>query len=242
MEKQVIGDATLYLGDCLEILPTLGQVDCVITDPPYDEKTHKGARYGFRHTSSKISFQPADVDVIVPPMLAIAKRWVLAFCALEMYGAYKKAAGDAWVRAGFWRRVNGVPQFTGDRPGQPGEGIAIMHRPGKKRWNGSGKHGFYQFPIVCGGPHQTTKPLRLMESLVLDFTDAGELICDSFMGSGTTGVACMNQGRRFIGIEIEPRFFDIACERIENAQRQGTLFAPDEPRDAYDQTTLDYER
>lgn len=241
-EKVIIGDAELYCGDCLGILPTLVGVDSVITDPPYDAKTHDGARYGFRETSSRISFAPCVVSDIVPPMLNVARRWVVAFCALEMYGDYKSAAGAAWVRAGFWRRINGVPQFTGDRPGQPGEGIAIMHRHGKKRWNGRGKHGFWQTPIVCGGPHQTTKPVKLMEMLVRDFTDVGELICDPFMGSGTTGIACMNHGRKFIGIEIDHKYFDIACKRIENAQRQGSLFAPESPADAYDQTDLDYER
>jgi len=225
MNPVTIGDATLYLGDCLEILPTLGKVDHVITDPPYDVKTHDGARYGFRDTSSKIPFQPCDPAIVAPALLASCNGWAIAFCSLEMYGSYKAAAGDRWVRAGFWRRTNGVPQFTGDRPGQPGEGIAIMHAGGKKQWNGSGRHGFWEFPIVSGGEHPTTKPHKLMEALLADFTHADQVIADPFMGSGTTGVACANLGRKFIGIEIEPKYFDIACKRIEAAYAQMRLFA-----------------
>lgn len=224
MRKEVIGDAALYLGDCLEILPTL-IADHVISDPPYDAKTHKGARYGFRATSSEISFDPIDPANIVPPMLNASRGWVLAFCALEMYGDYKRAAGERWVRAGFWRRINGVPQFSGDRPGQPGEGIAIMHAGGKKQWNGNGRHGFWATPIVSGGEHPTTKPVSLMSDLVSDFTNYGQSVLDPFMGSGSTGVACVGMGRGFIGIEINEQYFDIACRRIEDAQRQGRLFS-----------------
>jgi site-specific DNA-methyltransferase (adenine-specific) len=223
--REIIGDCELLLGDCLEILPTLGPVDAVVTDPPYDAKTHKGARYGFRATSSEIPFSPIEPAAIVPALLAVSKGWVLAFCALEAYGDYKAAAMDCWVRAGFWRRVNGVPQFTGDRPGQPGEGIAIMHSGRtKKQWNGNGHHAFWESPIVSGGPHPTTKPVDLMGRLVRLFTNAGETVADPFMGSGTTLVACAKLGRRGIGIEIDEGYFNIACERVRKAYAQPDLF------------------
>ena len=76
--------------------------------------------------------------------------------------------------------------------------------------------------------HATQKPVAVMAYCVTNYTKAGQAICDPFMGSGTTGVACMNLGRKFIGIEIEPKYFDIAVERITNAQRQTKLF--DEPK------------
>ena len=211
---------TIYQGDCLEVMPQLGKADHVITDPPYDAKTHKGARYGFRETSSEIHFDPIDPANIAPLLLSAAKRWVVAFCSVEMLGAYATASGESWIRTGFWRRTNGVPQFTGDRPGQPGEGIAIMHNPGKKRWNGHGKHGFWEYPIVCGGPHPTTKPLALMKELINDFTDPDDLILDPFMGSGTTLVAAKETGRRAIGIEREEKYCEIAVKRL----RQESLF------------------
>jgi len=212
------GSIQLYRGDCLEILPQLepGSVDAVVTDPPYDEKTHKGARYGFRATSSAITFKPIRPEEIVPCMLRVASGWVVAFCSLEMFGAYRDASADCWVRAGFWRRTNGVPQFTGDRPGQPGEGIAIMHAGRrKKQWNRHGHHAFWAYPIVCKGPHQTTKPIPLMRDLVTDFTNHDELILDPFMGSGTTIVAAIRTGRKAIGIELDPHYFDVAVDRVK---------------------------
>ena len=205
---------TIYHGDCREILPGLCAADHVICDPPYDEKTHKGARYGLRETSSEIEFDPIDPAKVAPMLISACSSWVVAFCALEMFGAYRDAAGDHWVRAGFWRRTNGVPQFTGDRPGQPGEGIAIMHAGGKKSWNGHGRHDFWEFPIVSGGPHPTTKPLPLMASLVSDFTQPGQTILDPFMGSGTTLRAAKDLGRKAIGIEIEERYCEIAARRL----------------------------
>ena len=206
---------TIYHGDYLDVLPALDVADHVITDPPYDLKTHKGARYGFRETSSEIHFAPADVAVIVPRLLAAARRWVVAFCALEMFGEYRDHAGASWVRAGFWRRTNGVPQFTGDRPGQPGEGLAIMHAAGvKKRWAGHGEHAFFEYPIVCNGPHPTTKPEPLMQELVTLFTEAGETVLDPFMGSGTTLVAAKRLGRKAIGVEVEERYCEVAARRL----------------------------
>ena len=226
-----IGEATLYLGDCLEILPTLGKVDHIITDPPYDEKTHKGARYGFRETSSEIPFAPLLNMNFLGPLLLLSDSWVIVFCSLEMFGDYKKAAGIAWVRAGFWRRTDGVPQFTGDRPGQPGEGIAIMHGQGKKKWNGGGKHGFWSCGVERENRvHPTQKPISLICDLLSDFTAPGDLILDPFMGSGTTGVACARLGRKFIGVEIDERYFEIACRRIENAYAQPRLFKKDVPK------------
>ena len=219
-QKTIIGDAILYLGDCLEVMADLDHVDAVVTDPPYDARTHAGA-----HT--EITFDPVDVGLVLPPMLRLSRGWVLAFCALEMCGEYKNIAKDKWIRAGFWRRTNGVPQFSGDRPSQPGEGIAIMHCGEKKAWNGHGKHAYWESPTVANGPHPTTKPQALMEMLIMDFTQSAETILDPFMGSGTPGVACANLGREFIGIEIEPKYFDIACKRIDLAQAQGKLFVDD---------------
>lgn len=217
---------TLHCGDCLEIMRGMADnsVDAVITDPPYDNKTHKGARYGFRKTSSEIPFDPLDDYGFVAELLRVSRGWVIAFCALEMFGDYKSASGENWVRAGFWRRPNGVPQFTGDRPGQPGEGVAIMHAGAKKQWNGGGKHGYWEFCIEQHDRmHPTQKPLPLMVALLTDFTNEGDTILDPFMGSGTTGVACMKTGRNFIGIEKDTTYFEIARARIKQAAQQMIL-------------------
>ena len=220
--KEIIGDATLYLGDCLEILPTLGKVDAVITDPPYDAKTHDGALLG-----GTIDFKPLpSVDVVAGALLSVCQKWCVSFCSLEMLFEYKKAVGAAWVRAGLWDRVVNMPQISGDRPAQGGEGIAIFHTPGRKQWNGGGNAAIYRYAVERGQKeHPTQKPVALMSELVVLFSNDGDVILDPFMGSGTTGVACANLGRKFIGIEIEPKYFDIACKRIEAAYAQGRLFA-----------------
>ena len=222
--KEIIGAATLYLGDCREILPTLPKVDAVITDPPYGIQTHEGARTG-NVDEILIDFASITADELVTiaaQCVEKASRWVVMTC--EWKHAAMLESLESLVRLGVWIKPNGAPQFTGDRPGMGWEAVAILHRPGKKRWNGGGHHAVWQFNKQSG-EHPTQKPLGLLEKWVSQFTDQGETVCDPFMGSGTTGVACMNLGRRFIGIEREPKYFDIACRRIEDAQRQGRLIA-----------------
>jgi site-specific DNA-methyltransferase (adenine-specific) len=216
---------TMYLGDCVELLPTLGPVDHVVTDPPYNERTHTKARNGFRGRH-EIPFASLSSFDFVQSLLKIASRWTIAFCALEQLGAYEAAAGPRWIRSGFWRRPDGCPQFSGDRPGQPGEGLAIMHGKGKKRWNRGGHHAFW----TCGVErddrgHPTQKPVDLMLAIVEDFTDPDETVLDAFAGSGTTGVACLRRGRRFVGIERDAKYFHLACERLRAEESGSTLKA-----------------
>lgn len=233
MNPVVIGNATLYCGDCLEILPTLPKVNAVITDPPYGEDyTHKKHLSGvtLRNGTSagqKLGFSGIDRSMMVDIAMRwveMASGWVVFTCDWKFCIALDEAG--ILVRHGIWRKPDGAPQFTGDRPGTGWEAVAICHRPGKKRWNGGGKHAFWNIPKNENkSGHPTGKPIRLFQSFISDFSDRGNCILDPYMGSGTTGVACMNLGRQFIGIEIEERYFQIACERIENAQRQVRLFA-----------------
>jgi site-specific DNA-methyltransferase (adenine-specific) len=224
MEKVEIGGATLYFGDCRDILPTLPTVDAVITDPPYDDKTHSG------HLSSAADRQELGFDKLddfpglVDSLVGLSHRWVVMTCATSH--ALEAQNRSDFVRLGVWIKPNGAPQFTGDRPGTGWEAVAIFHRNGKKRWNGGGHHAVWQANIVSGN-HPTEKPIQLFSKWVQQFTDANETILDPFMGSGTTGVAAIQMGRKFIGIEREPKYFDIACKRIEQAQAQGQMFAPE---------------
>jgi site-specific DNA-methyltransferase (adenine-specific) len=217
---------TLYCDDCRNY-PHL-QFDHLMTDPPYDAMTHKGVRTmavqpsGERVGVIDVPFEPlGDTGWMVSAFQP--RRWAVACCSLEMLGDYKRTCGEMWTRAGFWRRPNGAPQFTGDRPGQPGEGLAIWHSLNeRRRWNGGGKHGFYEYQVVHGPKrvHPTQKPEGLMRQLVADFTDPGDLILDPFAGAGTTLVAAKYLGRRAIGIEINPEYCAFAAERLT----QGVLF------------------
>ena len=240
MRKEVIGDCTLYLGDCREILPSLGGVDAVLSDPPYgDGDTHA------KHLSSvtlkngvpagqELGFAGIDQGEcvsIAKQWTEIARRWVVFTCEWKFIHALDEAG--VLVRFGIWRKPDGAPQFTGDRPGTGWEAVAICHRGGRKRWNGGGKHAFWSVPKGENkSGHPTGKPIGLYLQFVQDFTEEGELILDPFMGSGTTGVACAKLGRRFIGIERDERYFDMACRRISEAQRQPDMFVQPAPKAA----------
>lgn len=218
--------------DNRDVLPTLGRVEHVITDPPYDERTHAGALCGAigvdaRTTPLGVSFAPIDSPAaLASTLLGCASRWAIAFCAVEQLGEYAVGAGKRWVRGGVWDKISPSPQLTGDRPGQAVEAIAIMHAAGRKRWNRGGGAGIWRCVPQQGADrpdHPTPKPVALMLEIVADFTDAGEVVLDPFCGSGTTGVACLRLGRRFIGIEKDAHYAEVARERLEAESRGLTL-------------------
>ena len=227
MRTEKISGCTLHLADCFSLMPELGQVDVIISDPPYNRKTHKGARTtrgGQR--AVLVDFDSLTEDHFIEfcgNAVAQARRWVILNCAWQ-HAAELERSGLPLVRLGAWIKPNGAPQFTGDRPGVGWEAIAILHREGKKRWNGGGHHAVWACNVEHGG-HPTQKPLKLLMDWVTKFTDPGELVLDPFMGSGTCGVACAKLGRKFIGIEKRADYFDLACRRISEAHRQADMFA-----------------
>ena len=133
-----------------------------------------------------------------------------------------------YKRACVWVKPDSTPQFNGQCPAMGAENFIVAWAgTGHSRWNAGGKRGVYTHLVnnpERTGLHPTEKPRRLMAEIIGDFTNAGQTILDPFMGSGTTGVAAVQMGRDFIGIEKEERYFDIACQRIVDAQRQGDLF------------------
>jgi site-specific DNA-methyltransferase (adenine-specific) len=216
---------TLYLGDCRDILPTLGKVDAVVTDPPYAEKTHAGARTG-GGDEILIDFSSITDDEFVRlcrQFCEIANRWVIMTCDWRHAAEAERQLPELFIRAGVWIKPNGMPQYTGDRPATGWESVAILHRVGRKVWNGGGRHAVWTVPKVHGN-HPTEKPLPLISEWLRLFTDLGDHVLDPFMGSGTTGVACAKHGRRFTGVEREAKYFDIACRRISEALRQPDMF------------------
>ena len=217
---EYIGDATLYLGDCREILPTLPRVDAVVTDPPYGVDFKGKAT---KHTQATKDFSGGyvngDSDIgpaVVVTALANADRGVvfpgtrLLFDYPRPYelGAVYCPSGAGLGRWGF--TVQHPILFYG---------IGLPHTR-------QGPSGFESFDTADDCGHPCPKPLRWMRWAVMKCSLPGHAILDPFMGSGTTGMACVQLGRRFIGIEIEPKYFDIACRRIEQATRQADLFIP----------------
>ncbi len=227
--KEVIGNATLYLADCMDILPTLPKVDAVITDPPYSERTHKMAKTnkGKVHGTALVTFEALtdeDFNTCVRQWLAAAYGWCVATCDYR----HARLAFDLpeFVRLGAWFKPNPMPQISADRPGQGFETVLILHAgERKKAWNRGGGSGVWTFPVMDSAEVSTQKPIALARAFVSDFTTYGETVADPFMGSGTTGVAAVELGRKFVGIEKDRERFDIACRRIEDAQRQGRLIA-----------------
>lgn len=236
--REQIGDATLYLGDCREVLPLLPPVDAVITDPPYGtDATHSGHLSKITLKTGEPARQAlcfdgiseAEAVELARTWVEQAARWVVFTCEWKYAHALDKAG--LLVRFGIWRKPDGAPQFTGDRPGTGWEAVAVCHRPGRKRWNGGGRHAVWTHPKgENDSGHPTGKPAGLVSDFVRDFSEPGETVLDPFMGSGTTGVSCLRFGRKFIGVEIDERYFDIACKRIDEAYRQPRLFKDEAPR------------
>jgi site-specific DNA-methyltransferase (adenine-specific) len=226
---------TLHNADCLgpEGLSTLADksVDHVITDPPYCETTHS-RRNMTRHLEGYEvpaidfgSMAAADTEAVADALLRATKRWVLAFTSDRGLGPWIDAFAEEFVRTLVWIKTDPMPQMTGDRPAHGFEVVAAAHRNGRKRWNGGGSPGTYTGHRGDGKRgHPTQKPIWLMLALVSDFTDPGELVCDPFAGSGTTGVACIQLGRRFVGWERDPKYFAVAVKRLRAAREQLGLF------------------
>jgi len=239
MRCEKIGPATLYLGDCLQIMTTLGPVDHVICDPPYEASLHaaKSHMSNLRKDGGR-ELQEIDFDCIDPIReqfielsAAACEGWFIAFCTVEGARPWAdriNASSMKYKRACVWVKPDSTPQLNGQGPAQGAEiFVTAWAGTGHARWNAGGKRGVYTHLVnnpERTGLHPTEKPRRLMSEIIADFTSRGELICDPFMGSGTTGVAAVMAGRRFIGIEQKSEYFDIACKRIEDAQRQGSLF------------------
>jgi DNA modification methylase len=222
MRVERIGTATLYLGDCLEVLPTLPKVDAIVTDPPYGLGSLWQGGGGSKRTSWK--FNPDE-----------AKAWdqetsdgvlALASAAPEVvvWGGnyYPMPPSRCWL---LWDKKQNDEWTTG----QAEMAWTNLDRPVRV-------FRFAQCEQASEGEkfHPTQKPLALMRWCLKWVR--GRIVRDDFMGSGTTGVAAVQMGRKFIGIERDARYFDIACRRIEDAQRQVTLFEPAPP--AMTQTDL----
>lgn len=225
-----IGDATLYLGDCRDILPTLGPVDAVVTDPPYGiGYAHSGFRdgsIGNTRAANKRGSPPVHGDDV-----PFDPSHLLAFGNVLMWGAdhfYPRLPDSGrWLA---WNKIGDLQPWDTFSDVE----FAWHSREGAARiftWKWKG--------LACdkkgednGLRHHTTqKPIALMRWCIEQCrTEAGATILDPYMGSGTTGVACAQLDRKFIGIEIEPRYFDIACRRIEEAYRQPRLFAEPAPK------------
>ena len=219
-----IGDATLYCGDCRDVLPTLGKVDAVVTDPPYGvnyqgSSTKWTARDGISYASYDDTRENIS-EVIIPALriaISCARSAVITPGSACMF-LHDEPRAVGWIyypsgaNSGPWGFVCGQPIFYYGRD------------PYLAKQLGRLPNCFASTEAAEKNGHPCPKPIKQTEWLVNRASLGNELILDPFMGSGTTGVACARLGRKFIGVELEPKYFDIACRRIEEAQRQKDLF------------------
>lgn len=223
--KEVIGDCTLYLGDCLEILPTLEKVDAVITDPPFGI----GFKYESHVDNSEGYEQFLKDRVEACRKISNGGAFHSWFQGMKRCAEYHK-----WFPAGF-RIYAAAKNFVQIRPCAMQfafDPVVCWWEEGEQYKSGKGRDfyvantaGVISDKTNLEKGHPAPRPLDQMKELIGNFANPNGIVLDPFMGSGTTGVACANLGRKFIGIEIEPKYFDIACERITNAYRQERLFA-----------------
>ena len=230
-EEVQIGDCRLILGDCRDLFPTLPTVDAVITDPPYSQRCHD------RHDSGESKdgkcralgysfFSERDVKEFAAEYALLCKGWIVwmtdSDLALHVRRSLESVGRYAFAPLPFYQPGRSV-RLGGDGPCSWTDYIIAARTSAQARW-GTLPGGYVAGVGWKDKERMGGKPTKLMQALVRDYSKPGDLVFDSHMGAGTTGVACVLEGRRFIGVEIDREAFDIACERIENAQRQGKMF------------------
>jgi DNA modification methylase len=216
MSKVEIGLATLYLGDCAEVLPTLGKVDAVVTDPPYGigEAAGKNKSRGDLAVAKDYGDDTWDNEIVDNQVIDLIRQisdWQIIFGG----NYYALPPTKCWL---VWDKENGHNDFADAELAWTNLNKAVRLK--RYMWN-----GMLRANKEPRGDHPTQKPVGIMTWCISHLPDGSNTIIDPFMGSGTTGVAAVQMGRKFIGIEREPKYFDIACQRIETAQAQVRLFA-----------------
>ena len=221
--KEVIGNATLYLGDCREVLPTLTPLDAVVTDWPYGIGEAAGANKSRGNLASAADYGCEDwddkpIDEALVAQVRHAGKWNVLFGG----NYYALPPTSCWL---VWDKDNGANDFADCELAWTNLPKAV--RRIKWTWNGFIRQGEMsrkpgQWDVRN---HPTEKPVGVMKWAIGHLPGDAVSVIDPFMGSGTTGIACHELQRAFVGIEKSERYFDIACRRIEDAQRQGSLFA-----------------
>jgi len=222
--KETIGDCTLYLGDCLEILPVLGKVDAVVTDPPYGMDYRSGHNSGRKGAGAAMARKDGNFKPIAGDSKPFDPSAILSLAVPTIiWGA--NHFNESLPQRKRWLVWN---KLCGKTPVPSGSDVELAwcSEPGPDRifdhlWRGIMRAG--EENIVHSEKfHPNQKPVALM-SWCLGFVP-GETVIDLYMGSGTTGVAAVRAGRKFVGIELEEHYFEVACKRIRKAYAQPDMF------------------
>jgi site-specific DNA-methyltransferase (adenine-specific)/modification methylase len=222
-ERVVIGNATLIHGDCREVLPLLPPCDLILTDPPYGIGADRNLRANKQHGKAAVpskDYGAGDWDNEPPPVWLVELMRAKSTHQILWGGNYYNLPpAVGWL---VWDKENGENCYADCELAWSNLPQAIRRL--KYRWAGMLQQDMANKEVR---EHPTQKPVPLMRWSLMQAA-AAQTVCDPFMGSGTTGVACALEGRKFTGIERERKYFDIAVERISRAQAQGTLLPPEE--------------
>lgn len=244
-----IGDCVLYLGDMKAIVAALPEVNHVISDPPYEDELHKAVgrirRKDGQEMIETLGFDGINADraAIAKLLTEKSKGWAILFCLAEGVRAWRddlQSAGAKWDTVLAWIKPDASPRFNGQGAARGFEcAVTVWCGKGYRKWNGGGRRGVFTHCVNTSREtkHPTEKPLALMSELVGLYTQFGDTVLDPFMGSGTTGIAAITLGRKFIGIEQNEAHFEEACERVRTFYSQPSLFAP-QPKTIHIQQTL----
>ena len=215
--KVEIGKATLYLGDCTDILPTLNKVDAVITDPPYGMNFQSNFR-NEKHLKIANDDSAEIAIQVINWCLQNTNHSIYAFGRWDnIYDYPKPKSLITWVKNN-WSMGDLHHEHARQTE------VAFFYAMKEHFFPKQRPTDVIEYPRTNNEFHPTEKPVGLMCKFV-EWTSG--TIFDPFMGSGTTGVAAIQMGRKFIGIERELKYFDIACKRIEQAVAQPQLFEPE---------------
>lgn len=231
----------IYCGDNHEYYPAIPAVQAVFTDPPYGTEVHDKDKVG-RNESGQVDSVPVPfISLTASDMAGVARfceercsGWALIFCQTEQIKDWRSMMEgrtlDAirYFRPMLWIKPDAKPNLRGHGPGIGHETIqSYWCGPEKQRWNGGGKVGVFYHTrnrrSDGGMKHPTEKPVSLMKELVRYFTNPGDTIFDPFMGAGSTGVAAIELGRNFIGIEKNRAFYEEAERRLQEAAQPGLM-------------------
>lgn len=234
---------TLHHANALTALPSLpaDTFDIALCDPPYSETTHKGARSADRGVGAqRISKSLVTFDSMTFPQVRellgecgrVTRRWVVATMGWQHVAKLEESppAGLRFVRFGVWVKPNATPQFTGDRPAQGWEAVAILHRTGgKMTWTGGGSPAVWTVNAETHAGYPTQKPLAILRSFLALFS-AGGPVLDPTCGSATSGVAAVERGLDWTGYDVSEEAIFIARERLDAAFRQSSLFTAEKAK------------
>lgn len=215
-----MSEVTLWQGDCLELMKNIpdGSVDFTLTDIPYGNvnRTDNGLRNLNKGKADVVTFKTRD---FLEDVYRVTKNSICVFCGKEqfseIYGYFSNKKGT--VRPIVWEKNNPSP-MNGQYIYLSGVELAVwFKKSGAKVFNAHCKNTVFRHPNGKSKVHPTEKNHQLLKELILDNTNENDVVFDPCMGSGSTGVACVNTNRNFIGIELDENYFKIAQERINNA-------------------------